>query len=434
VLSEALLRAEEGYATAGGGWMTKGGATAVPKDWEACPNCGEKYGKMALPAHIERCRRLRPHLGVGKPGHIASGGETVEVRALRRATSMVEAQEEAADELRALFRRFDANSDGVLDRDELGALLRQCFPARCADAEGLYEEFQAADTNADGRIDFTEFVRYYNELKSADHRFDEAADMFKFFDKDNSGELDRDEFLQLLNNIFPERCDENEARLGDEFAAADADGGGGISFAEFCRYFDRLKALYDGYDREEMEAAQGRALAAQMLAAAAEKEKEAAVAAAAAERDAALREAAAAREAAARAEAEAAAMAEAAAAAAREREAAAAKALVACECGRTFLPDRLAAHERGCEVAQKRRRKSLGEGDAAAAAGANGFVPCELCGRKFFPDRLPVHLRVCRKAHAVGNLCRETVTPQEAGMMKGNQFMPTVGMYTEPSA
>ena len=151
---------------------------------------------------------------------------------------------------------------------------------------------------------------------------------------------------------------------------------------------------------------------AQMLAAAAEKEKEAA----------------------ARAEAEAAAMAEAAAAAAREREAAAAKALVACECGRTFLPDRLAAHERGCEVAQKRRRKSLGEGDAAAAAGANGFVPCELCGRKFFPDRLPVHLRVCRKAHAVGNLCRETVTPQEAGMMKGNQFMPTVGMYTEPSA
>ena len=85
-------------------------------------------------------------------------------------------------------------------------------------------------------------------------------------------------------------------------------------------------------------------------------------------------------------------------------------------------------------MAQKRRRKSLGEGDAAAAAGANGFVPCELCGRKFFPDRLPVHLRVCRKAHAVGNLCRETVTPQEAGMMKGNQFMPTVGMYTEPSA
>ena len=137
MLSEALLRAEEGYATAGGGWMTKGGATAVPKDWEACPNCGEKYGKMALPAHIERCRRLRPHLGVGKPGHIASGGETVEVRALRRATSMVEAQEEAADELRALFRRFDANSDGVLDRDELGALLRQCFPARCRKAHAV---------------------------------------------------------------------------------------------------------------------------------------------------------------------------------------------------------------------------------------------------------------------------------------------------------
>ena len=65
------------------------------------------------------------------------------------------------------------------------------------------------------------------------------------------------------------------------------------------------------------------------------------------------------------------------------------------------------------------------------------FSVVEVCrdvGPQLLADRLPVHLRVCRKAHAVGNLCRETVTPQEAGMMKGNQFMPTVGMYTEPSA
>ena len=96
-----------------------------------------------------------------------------------------------------------------------------------------------------GTISFSEFVKYYNEMAGPSNGFDNAADLFRAFDKDQSGELDRAEFGVLLNNIFPDHCEENEAHLVEEFKCADADSGGGISFAEFCEYYDRLSHLYD---------------------------------------------------------------------------------------------------------------------------------------------------------------------------------------------
>ena len=57
--------------------------------------------------------------------------------------------------------------------------------------------------------------------------------------------MDPDEFLSLLNQIFPEHCNENELRAVEQFPEADTDGSGGISFPEFIAYFDVLRTLYD---------------------------------------------------------------------------------------------------------------------------------------------------------------------------------------------
>ena len=54
----------------------------------------------------------------------------------------------------------------------------------------------------------------------------------------------RHEFLGLLNQVFPEHCDENERHVAAEFAAADSDGSDGISLSEFIGYYSRLKQLY----------------------------------------------------------------------------------------------------------------------------------------------------------------------------------------------
>ena len=123
--------------------------------------------------------------------------------------------------LRAIFDRFDGDSDGELTMRELADLLRQCFPSRSKDTKKLMGEIKAADLNKDGQVSFHEFIRFYELLLASGAEFDELAKMFHFLDVNGDGALDRGEFLELLNQIFPERCDENEEHVDREFNAAD---------------------------------------------------------------------------------------------------------------------------------------------------------------------------------------------------------------------
>ena len=173
--------------------------------------------------------------------------------------------------------------------------------------------------------------------------------MFDFFDADRSGELDPDEFLCLLNQVFPEYCEENEARAVEQFEAADSDGSGGISFPEFIAYYDILKRLYDGYTRGPSEE--------ELAAMAAEEE--------------------------ARRLAELAAL-----------EAA----LVECKCGLSFLPSVLPQHQRSCEACKPAKKEVTfdEEGEKPRASvefadnDSNAFVACEWCATRLLPDRLPI--------------------------------------------
>ena len=291
------------------------------------------------------------------------------------------------DILRALFNKFDENKDGGLEPSEFGNLLCQVMPTRvrdfqtqlddCGGVDGVQfdlklkldggadmtlhisKQFKEADTDGNGMIDFDEFVAYYRSVMS-DPRFDEASDMFRFFDKDGSNELDKAEFLNLLNQIFPERCDENQRIVDAEFAAADVDGSNGISYPEFVMYYHRLRALYDALEDPDDAAARK-----------------------AAEKEARLQSIAA--------------------------------PLVPCPgCKVDFLADVLDVHQRSCEAYELWLRS--GGGAAGAGNGGaqdldeNGFVGCQWCGRRFFPDRLPVHLRSCKKKKEQdGQLCRETM-------------------------
>ena len=109
---------------------------------------------------------------------------------------------------------------------------------------------------------------------------------------------------------------------------------------------------------------------------------------------------------------------------------------VPCEgCGRTFLPDRLPVHERGCHgiMPQSKLRPTATEyGGRATAAPPNeptpnagpkmetqtpsGYVPCEGCGRTFLPDRLPVHERGCHgKKERLGPQSKLRPTATEYG-------------------
>eukprot|EP00322_Chrysochromulina_rotalis_P002290 CAMPEP_0115871822 /NCGR_PEP_ID=MMETSP0287-20121206/23090_1 /TAXON_ID=412157 /ORGANISM="Chrysochromulina rotalis, Strain UIO044" /LENGTH=310 /DNA_ID=CAMNT_0003326687 /DNA_START=11 /DNA_END=943 /DNA_ORIENTATION=- len=292
------------------------------------------------------------------------------------------AEDHDLDILRALFDKFDTNHDGGLDKTEFGQLLCQMMPTRAGDFgefEGATEQvqfdlalkleggasltikidqqFKMADTDGSGDIDFDEFVAYWKSV-ATNSEFDEASDMFGRFDKDRSGELDKEEFLALLNQIFPEHCDENESIMDAEFAHADVDGSNSISYPEFIMYYNRLKLLYESQEDADVLAA-----------------KKAAAKAA--------------------------------------RRASIEAPLVKCPgCNAGFLMDIIDTHQRSCEAYEMWRRNGGdgGNGGATAAPGSEGFVPCQFCKRTFFPDRLQKHLPACSKKHGGVSGIRETMT------------------------
>ena len=343
-------------------------------------------------------------------------------------------------------RYVSQDGDGQLTKTELSSLLRQCFPSRAPSVKKLTHEFTLADLNGDGGVSFDEFLRYHNLLK--EHGASEVSpvfEMFHFFDADGSGALDRDEFLALLNQAFPENVDDNEQLVEREFRAADSDGSKGIDFDEFKAYHARLSTLYEGTNQDKE--------AADALAEAEATEKAAAEAAA---KTRAVADAAKAVSAARDPEAKARAMeglkaAKAAAKAAAEeamraameqyeeeaadQEAAAsavAQPMVACKgCGEEFLPMYMPAHQRSCAPCKPSKvtaPPSSDDPDGAARASiefadndANTFVPCGFCSRTFFPDRLPVHHRTCKAKIAASREARlGKMSPAFGGM--GDRF------------
>ena len=222
-------------------------------DWQPCPNCGELYGEFALPPHVRRCKRLSPYgrngFGSGPPP------EKNVFEKMGSALGLGDAEDygsgltpEEIARLRKIFDRFDVDKSGTLEEPELGALLKECFPSRAADAERLLHEFRVADLNGDGKCDFGEFCRYYGVLQGeyaagltlSDEEIARLRTLFARFDKDGDGSLQEPELATLLKQCFPSRAG-SVKRLLAEFTVADLNGDGNVDFDEFLKYYMLLQ-------------------------------------------------------------------------------------------------------------------------------------------------------------------------------------------------
>jgi hypothetical protein len=94
-------------------------------------------------------------------------------------------------------------------------------------------------------------------------------------------------------------------------------------------------------------------------------------------------------------------------------------ALVACVCGRTFLPDSLKRHQKGCKGAQEAAKNggppvgaTGGQKAASNSLGIDKYgnpvekvktitrpkaLMCYICGREFGTASLPIHIPQCIK-------------------------------------
>ena len=86
------------------------------------------------------------------------------------------------------------------------------------------------DTNANGAIDFNEFIDMM--VKRRDCLDDDVAHAFKVFDRDGDGLISEEELRLTMTNLGEPLT---EAEVRSMIAEADLDGDGKINFQEFSR-------------------------------------------------------------------------------------------------------------------------------------------------------------------------------------------------------
>ena len=80
------------------------------------------------------------------------------------AGSALEQSHAAEEALRALFDKHDADCNGILDVDELQALLSEFFDVEDWQAATRKHMHDKADKNNDGGVDFDGFIAFHNKL------------------------------------------------------------------------------------------------------------------------------------------------------------------------------------------------------------------------------------------------------------------------------
>jgi len=134
---------------------------------------------------------------------------------------------EEKDELYKTFKQLDLDGDGQLTHDELMIGYGKTMGEEDAKKE-VDRIFKTIDVNGTGAIDFTEFL-----LATVNHKKllsqERMTAVFKMFDKDGSGTIDKDE----IKEFFSMSEAGNDEFVNDLITEVDKNGDGEISFQEF---------------------------------------------------------------------------------------------------------------------------------------------------------------------------------------------------------
>ncbi|MCO5599114.1 hypothetical protein L7F22_053214 [Adiantum nelumboides] len=152
-----------------------------------------------------------------------------------------------SEDLRAIFEHFDENKDGQISKDEMSAFLQR-LGLSVPPAE-LAQLMADADANADGAINYEEFVGLYETLaytgddggadadghEKGSKRVPpdvELREAFEVFDMDGDGLIS----AQELHNVLKSMGVSEGRKVADCVAMirrVDSDGNGQVDFEEF---------------------------------------------------------------------------------------------------------------------------------------------------------------------------------------------------------
>lgn len=145
---------------------------------------------------------------------------------------------EDLNEVKKVFERFDANSDGKISAEELVGVLKALGSVTSADEVGRM--MLEIDTDQDGHINLEEFAAFCNRdadpYRSAEKELREA---FELYDQDHDGRISAAELHQILTRLG-ERCSVHDCAA--MIQSVDSDGDGFVSFQEFRKMMSSSKS------------------------------------------------------------------------------------------------------------------------------------------------------------------------------------------------
>jgi Ca2+-binding EF-hand superfamily protein len=146
--------------------------------------------------------------------------------------------------LQQLWDKHDYNGNGLLSQSEAKEVLQELWPALAKNSRVcdllLRMAYKACDDgDGDGLVDRKEFpvmlehVRYFNRMYGT----------FSGIDQSGDGILDVNEFIKGCKTLHIGITDEDAEK---EFKLIDADGGGIVTFLEFCGWVAKNKIAFQG--------------------------------------------------------------------------------------------------------------------------------------------------------------------------------------------
>ncbi|KAK3036347.1 hypothetical protein RJ639_031754 [Escallonia herrerae] len=140
---------------------------------------------------------------------------------------------EVSNQLKHVFKFFDANGDGKISPVELGEVLHSLGHEKSLavkEAEGIVREM---DCNGDGLIDLEEFMVVMDSENGAGGagREEDLKEAFRIFDSDKNGLISAEELKRVLTSLGCYKCRLRDCR--QMIRGVDRDGDGFVDFEEF---------------------------------------------------------------------------------------------------------------------------------------------------------------------------------------------------------
>ena len=105
-------------------------------------------------------------------------------------------EEQKLKQLKAAFRQFDKNNDGLINKQELMSILKKV--GRQPSEQEISDIIHNLDHNDKGAINFQEFINLITSGGKPQDKMTEMREQFRQFDLNGDGYVSKDELFTLL--------------------------------------------------------------------------------------------------------------------------------------------------------------------------------------------------------------------------------------------